>query len=64
MNKISRPSLFDRPENEAETARLDDAALADEAAGRVVPHSEARIWLEQLAAGERPLPPKSGKQSG
>ncbi|WP_296450154.1 CopG family transcriptional regulator [Phenylobacterium sp.] len=33
--------------------------LADAEAGRVVPHSEVKLWLEKLARGERAPRPRS-----
>jgi predicted transcriptional regulator len=50
-------SVFDTPLDEAEEARLDEAALADVRAGNGVPHSKVREWLMKLARGERAPPP-------
>ncbi|ODT89281.1 MAG: hypothetical protein ABS78_03610 [Phenylobacterium sp. SCN 70-31] len=45
----------ERDSLEASTAR----GLADADAGRVVPHSEVKLWLEKLARGERAPRPRS-----
>ena len=43
----------------AREARLDAEAVADHAAGRVVPHERVRVWLGRLARGERVPPPEA-----
>ncbi len=52
-------SIFDIPSDEATEARLDAAAEADYAAGRVIPHERMAEWLTRLAKGERVRRPKS-----
>jgi predicted transcriptional regulator len=46
-------SIFDTPPDAAVEARLDAEAESDYAAGRFVPHERVRLWLRQLAKGEK-----------
>jgi predicted transcriptional regulator len=59
MAEAGVKSVFDVPLDEAEEARLDAAAEADVAAGRVIPHERVREWLLKLAKGERVPPPSA-----
>jgi hypothetical protein len=52
-------SIFDTPPDAAVEARLDAEAEADYAAGRIVPHSRVREWLQRLMKGERVPPPEA-----
>jgi predicted transcriptional regulator len=47
------------PEDPVEAARLDAAAEADAAAGRVVPHERVAEWLAKLANGIKEPPPRA-----
>jgi predicted transcriptional regulator len=49
-------SIFDARDEAAEAKAIAEA-LADVAAGRVVPHERVREWLLRLAKGERIPPP-------
>ena len=52
-----RPSIFDRPLDEAEESRLDAEALAEFEAGNVVEHSRVVEWLESWGTpNELPCP--------
>lgn len=52
----SEPSLFDEIDVEAD-AVADAEALADIAAGRVVPHAEVDAWLKTWGTSdEKPAP--------
>ncbi|HYD99819.1 MAG TPA: hypothetical protein VEH84_10570 [Alphaproteobacteria bacterium] len=53
--------IFDEID-EAEEERAIAEAEADIAAGRVVPHSEVRKWLLELAAGNDIPPPEPWKK--
>lgn len=59
MAEADTESIFDLPPDAAAEARLDAAAEADRAAGRVVPHKRVREWLAKLARGERVPPPEA-----
>ena len=52
-------SIFDLEPDEAHEARLDAAAEAAVASGRVVPHERVREWLIKLAKGIREPPPRA-----
>jgi predicted transcriptional regulator len=50
-------SIFDMEPDEAHEARLDAEAMADYAAGRIVPHAEVVKWLESWGKpNELPCP--------
>jgi predicted transcriptional regulator len=52
------PSIFDEPDDEHE-ARRDAEAMADIAAGRVIPNDEVCAWLETWGTpDETPAPKK------
>lgn len=55
-----RATIFEAVDDEAE-ARADAEAEEAIAAGRVVPHADARAWLQDLAAGIRRPPPAPWK---
>jgi predicted transcriptional regulator len=50
-------SIFDLEPDAALESRLDAAAEADVAAGRVVSNDKVAAWLTKLANGERLPPP-------
>jgi hypothetical protein len=52
-------SIFDRPVDVVEEARLDAAAELEIDAGRGVPHDRVRVWLARLGKGERVPPPEA-----
>jgi predicted transcriptional regulator len=52
------PSIYDEPDGEADQAAIAEG-LADVAAGRVVPHTEVKKWLQTWGKpGEKPAPAK------
>ncbi len=53
MADVETKSIFDIPPDEALETRLDAAAEADYAAGRVISHEHMTEWLTKLAKGER-----------
>lgn len=56
MSEPAHP-LPDLDDDEAETAALAAAVAASDADPRVVPHSEMRAWLLEIAAGNFDAPP-------
>ena len=57
MAEIDVKTIFNPPPDDAAEARAIEAAEADFAAGRVVPHSEVAKWLESWGTpDELPCP--------
>ena len=59
MANIKFKPIFDTPPEADVEAHLDAEAEADLAVGLVVSHDRVRIWLQQLARGEKVPPPEA-----